>query len=195
MSVDHSGHRQRLKRAERENGLLSFSPHEVIELMLYPVLPRRDVNELAHRISDALGGVCGLTDADDSALDRIPELTRHTKDALDAYRRAVRVYEKYASNEGRFLHTRGDMDAFSASVFQADRRMLALLSSGREVICVSPLPGDAGAGYICEKILAYDASYAFIVCSKDMRPPDEKTEEIQRALAAVDACLLDTATI
>ena len=185
MSVDHSGHRQRLKRAERENGLLSFSPHEVIELMLYPVLPRRDV----------LGGVCGLTDADDSALDRIPELTRHTKDALDAYRRAVRVYEKYASNEGRFLQTRGDMDAFSASVFQADRRMLALLSSGREVICVSPLPGDAGAGYICEKILAYDASYAFIVCSKDMRPPDEKTEEIQRALAAVDACLLDTATI
>ena len=38
MSVDHSGHRQRLKRAERENGLLSFSPHEVIELMLYILL-------------------------------------------------------------------------------------------------------------------------------------------------------------
>ena len=52
----------------RENGLSSFSPHEVIELMLYTALPRRDVNELAHRLDDAFGGVKGLLDASESEL-------------------------------------------------------------------------------------------------------------------------------
>ena len=195
MSVDQSGHRQRLKKAERENGLLSFSPHEVIELMLYPVLPRRDVNELSHTISDSVGGVCGLTDADESVRRMIAGLTDHTLSALDAYRHAVKVYEKYAACEGRYLKTRGDMDTFASEIYKEGVRMLTLLSSGREVICVSDMPANGAEGYICNRVLAYDASYAFIVCSREMCPADNEIAALGEALKTIDAELLNTVTI
>ncbi len=60
----HAGHRQRMKERFLANGLEGFSPHEAIELMLYYAIPRRDVNELSHRLIERFGSYKGVFDAD-----------------------------------------------------------------------------------------------------------------------------------
>lgn len=59
----HAGHRQRMKERFLANGLEGFSPHEAIELMLYYAIPRRDVNELSHRLIEKFGSYKGVFDA------------------------------------------------------------------------------------------------------------------------------------
>ena len=52
----HSGHRERLinKFVEYPD---SFSEHELLELFLFPILPRKDTNETAHRLLMAFGSI------------------------------------------------------------------------------------------------------------------------------------------
>ena len=59
----HAGHRQRMKERFLANGLEGFSPHEAIELMLYYAIPRRDVNELSHRLIERFGSYRAVFDA------------------------------------------------------------------------------------------------------------------------------------
>ena len=41
----HDGHRARKKEQFRQHGLDGFADHEVLELLLYYAIPRRDINE------------------------------------------------------------------------------------------------------------------------------------------------------
>ena len=70
MSV-HDGHRDRMKQRFLEHGLDNFSDHEVLELLLYYVIPRGDVNPLAHRLLDHYGSLRAVFDADPSDLQKI----------------------------------------------------------------------------------------------------------------------------
>ena len=130
--MDHSGHRQRLKRAYRENGLMSFSPHEVIELMLYTALPRRDVNELAHKISDQCGGVDGLMRMDRTQMAEKLHLSPRVIETLSAYGAAVRLYSSLSPMSARRLETRGDKNELIKQVYKPNSRVLVLLGAGRE---------------------------------------------------------------
>lgn len=60
----HAGHRQRMKTRFLTGGLDSFSDHEVFELILFYAIPRRDVNELSHRLVERFGSLKGVFDAD-----------------------------------------------------------------------------------------------------------------------------------
>lgn len=51
----HDGHREKLRRRFLEGGLDSFADHEALELLLFYAIPRRDTNELAHRLMEHYG--------------------------------------------------------------------------------------------------------------------------------------------
>lgn len=46
----HKEHRRRVKERFLRNGLEDFSPHELLELLLFYAVPQKDTNELAHRL-------------------------------------------------------------------------------------------------------------------------------------------------
>ena len=52
----HDGHRERLinKFLEYPD---SFSDHELMEMFLFPIVPRKDTNAVAHRLLNAFGGL------------------------------------------------------------------------------------------------------------------------------------------
>ncbi|MBF0628660.1 MAG: DNA repair protein RadC [Magnetococcales bacterium] len=60
----HHGHRQRLRRRFLEEGLEGFEDHQVLELLLFNVLPRQDTNGLAHLLLKRFGGLSAALDAD-----------------------------------------------------------------------------------------------------------------------------------
>lgn len=60
----HANHRQRVRtRYIKDGNLDSFEPHQVLELLLFYAVPRRDTNELAHKILNEYGSLYTLMNA------------------------------------------------------------------------------------------------------------------------------------
>ncbi len=59
----HEGHRERLKDKFIRDGLDNFEPHELLELLLFFSVPRRDTNELGHKLINAFGSLASVFDA------------------------------------------------------------------------------------------------------------------------------------
>lgn len=86
----HTGHRKRLKGKFISGGLDGFFDHEVIELMLYYAIPRRDVNELSHQLIEKFGSVRGVLTADPEELMSIDGIGENTVILLGLFREAAR---------------------------------------------------------------------------------------------------------
>ena len=59
----HAGHRQRLKKQFMEHGIESLREHQILELLLFYVLPRVDTNEYAHSLIKKYGSVSAVLNA------------------------------------------------------------------------------------------------------------------------------------
>ncbi len=71
----HAGHRERMKSRLREMGGAGFNRHQLVEMLLFFGIPRRDTNELAHRLVDTFGTLSALFDAPFEELMRVPGMT------------------------------------------------------------------------------------------------------------------------
>lgn len=60
----HEGHRDRMRKRFRETDFDGFNDHEVIEMLLFYACPRRDTNELAHKLINKFGSIAGVIDAE-----------------------------------------------------------------------------------------------------------------------------------
>ena len=58
----HAGHRKRLTEKFLINAS-ALSDHELIEILLFYSIPRRDTNPLAHQLLRVFGGIDGLLNA------------------------------------------------------------------------------------------------------------------------------------
>ena len=63
MSI-HDGHRQRLKDRFLREGLDGFTDIQVLELLLFYVVPRKDTNPIAHDLLERFGNNAPEFDAD-----------------------------------------------------------------------------------------------------------------------------------
>lgn len=86
----HAGHRERMRKRFIENGFDGFEEHQALEMYLFYAIPRKDTNELAHRLLDryfSIAGVCSapvdelqrdfhLSEAAATFLKMLPEITR-----------------------------------------------------------------------------------------------------------------------
>ncbi len=64
----HKDHRARMRARFLSSGLSGFAPHNVLELLLFFALPRRDTNPLAHALLARFGSVDAVLTADDETL-------------------------------------------------------------------------------------------------------------------------------
>lgn len=59
----HDGHRQRVKDRFVEAGATAFDDHNLLELLLFYAVPRRDTNELAHKLIERFGSYSAVLEA------------------------------------------------------------------------------------------------------------------------------------
>lgn len=92
----HEGHRQRmlerLKKAED-----GFEPHELLEVLLYNAIPRKNTNEIAHRLLAAFGSLGGVLNA---GIDRLTAV-EGVGESTAAYLRCVGLCLSAAREEER----------------------------------------------------------------------------------------------
>ena len=60
----HEGHRQRLKGRFLNEGLDNFEDHQILELLLFFCIPRKDTNEIAHDLLERYGSLSAVFEAD-----------------------------------------------------------------------------------------------------------------------------------
>ena len=53
----HDGHREKIRQRFMTGGLDAFADHEILELLLYYAIPRRDTNPIAHALMERYGSL------------------------------------------------------------------------------------------------------------------------------------------
>ena len=93
----HTNHRERLRDRFLKDGLDSFEPHNVLELLLFYAQPRGDMNPLAHRLIDTFGSLSGVLDAAIEDLCSIKGMGKNTAVFLKMIPQLCRYYldDKY----------------------------------------------------------------------------------------------------
>lgn len=74
----HEDHRNRIKSRFIKDGINTFDPHGILELLLFFSIPQKDTNELAHELLDRFGSLSALFDLPYDTLITIPGISGHT---------------------------------------------------------------------------------------------------------------------
>jgi DNA repair protein RadC len=83
------GHRQRLRERFRRAGSAGLDDYELVELLLFAAIPRRDVKLLAKSLVDRFAGYAGVLSASRTELARVDGLGDVAIDTLLAVREAA----------------------------------------------------------------------------------------------------------
>lgn len=89
----HENHRERLRDMYLKGGFDSMAPHQILELMLFYAIARKDTNPLAHKLIDRFGSVAGVLDADPEALMTVDGVGKSTAAYLHMFVDVFRMYE------------------------------------------------------------------------------------------------------
>ena len=74
----HKDHRKHTKDRFLSEGLDSFEPHNVLELLLFYSIPQKDTNETAHMLINRLGSLSAVFDAPYDDLLTVPGISEHS---------------------------------------------------------------------------------------------------------------------
>ncbi|HEX3017708.1 MAG TPA: DNA repair protein RadC [Caproicibacter sp.] len=167
----HSGHRERVKELFLKAGLDTFTPHTVLELLLFYAIPQKDTNSTAHELLRKFGSLSGVFDAPIEELVKvngigksaavlikmIPQLSRLYQENLDEDKTVICDYEE----AGRLL-----VNKFIGR--QNEVVMLLLLDSKERILyCGIVSEGCANTANIYIKTIVrlavqYNAVYAIL---------------------------------
>ena len=78
----HEGHRDRLKERFSAYGLDNFNDVNVLELLLFYAIPRKDTNTLAHALLEEFGSLDAVFEASPQALEAVPGIGAHAATLL-----------------------------------------------------------------------------------------------------------------
>ncbi|MEA4895007.1 MAG: DNA repair protein RadC [Oscillospiraceae bacterium] len=138
----HDGHRERMKKKLIEQGLDVFDDHNVLELLLFYSMPRKDTNPLAHELLNAFGSLEALFEAPAEELSKISGIGENTVALLKLI---PEVSRRYAMDKNRFndiLDSSKKAGEYLASRYMYERDEVVYvicLDSKCKVICCKEL--------------------------------------------------------
>ncbi len=71
----HEGHRNRVRQRFLAEGLTHFERHQILEMLLFFGIPRKDTNEIAHRLLHKFGSLSGVMNASFEDLRQVEGMT------------------------------------------------------------------------------------------------------------------------
>ncbi|PKM72902.1 MAG: hypothetical protein CVU91_07715 [Firmicutes bacterium HGW-Firmicutes-16] len=95
----HDGHRERMKKKLLEQGLDVFDDHNVLELLLFYSMPRRDTNPLAHELLNTFGSLEAVFEAPADELSKVSGIGENSVTLLKLI---PEVSRRYIIDKNRF---------------------------------------------------------------------------------------------
>lgn len=95
----HEGHRKRLRDKFLSCGVDNFQDHEVLELLLFYAIPRKNTNVIAHRLLEEFGSLDAVFDSPLSLLKTVEGVGESTAIFIKTISDITRIYieKKYAN--------------------------------------------------------------------------------------------------
>ncbi len=206
MTGIHQGHRDRLKQHFLENGLDTFSDHQILELLLFYVLPRRDTNVLAHRLMQRFGSLSGVLDAPVQELSEVEGIGGGAAAYLKLFSQVARVYLNDKLKDGVLLDTAEKVGEYLIPKYIGIMHELVLLvcmdSKGKVLSCTAVMEGTINATQVSVRkiietavrnnaasvILSHNHPSGLAIPSRD---DIATTKKIEQALALISVHLID----
>lgn len=94
----HEGHRGRLKNRFLSNGLESFEDHNILEMLLFYSIPRKDTNDIAHELINHFGSLKAVFDADFEELITVKGISENSATLIKMIPAISRAYLANKSN-------------------------------------------------------------------------------------------------
>ena len=147
----HEGHRGRMRKRFLATGFAGFPEHEMLEMLLYYCIPRRDTNEIARALIEKYGSLHAVLCADAAELQQFPDISENAAVYLTMFR-AVYQYDVQNQMTGAVLDDFRKCCDFFAELYQYDTReivRIALLDEKLRVIrCETVSEGHPSAAQI-----------------------------------------------
>jgi DNA repair protein RadC len=90
----HHGHRSRLREISYQNDFKNLEEHQLLELMLTYVIPRRDTNPIAHNLIKEFGSFAAVLDAKREDLEKIDGIGPKASNFLVSIKHFFYAYNK-----------------------------------------------------------------------------------------------------
>lgn len=102
----HEKHRDRVRKRFLMEDIDNFEPHQVLELILFYSIPRKDTNEIAHRLVEKFGGFSQVLDAPIEELEKVEGVGHQSAVLIKLFRSSYRYYQvEITSTKNEMLNT------------------------------------------------------------------------------------------
>ncbi|QAT49735.1 DNA repair protein RadC [Caproiciproducens sp. NJN-50] len=167
----HGGHRERVKSQFLKNGLDSFQPHSILELLLYYAIPLKDTNPIAHQLLQKFGSLSGTFDAPYEELLKVDGIGRSAATLIKLIPQICRRYQEDIDRDKIVIYSYDEAGKRLVNKFigrQNEVVVLMLLDSKTRILfCDVVDEGSVNSANIYIKKIVrlsvqYDASYAIL---------------------------------
>ena len=100
---EHDGHRERLRQRFLKHGLDAMTDDQVLELLLFYAVPRRDTNALARKLLAHFGGIAAVLEAPLQELKTVAGIGENAAILLQLITPLARRYLLSRSEDGAIL--------------------------------------------------------------------------------------------
>lgn len=202
----HEGHRGRLKHRFRAEGLDNFSEVNILELLLFFSIPRRDTNPIAHALLNKYGSLVNVLDADFDDLITVDGITENSATLIKLLLPLYRYYMSSKSKPDVIMNDVSAAAKYLAKTYigQTDEvvRILAIDSKGKLIGTYTLFEGnfnsvDINLRKLVETVILTKASSIILAHNhpNGIALPSEQdiatTKEIRRVLRTISVELLD----
>lgn len=149
----HEGHRERLRNRFLASPS-SFEDHELLELLLFYVVPRKNTNELAHALLDRFGSLRGVLDAGIPALKTVDDVGENTALYLRVISEALFRYSRCDYGADDQLSSYAELGRYMKSLFigtENEMTYLLLFDMSKRMIACKKI----AEGYSCGNVISY----------------------------------------
>jgi NAD-dependent DNA ligase len=103
--ADHGGHRERMRKRFKESGnFKGFSEHEILEMLLFYIVPRKNTNDIAHELIKKFGSLNSVLNASVEELSSVKDMGESSANSLLFFRELIN-YCSITQTMGRSIHT------------------------------------------------------------------------------------------
>lgn len=138
----HEGHRERLRKSFLENGSQSMTDIQVLELLLFYALPRRDTNDIAHLLLKRFGSLDGVFSASAEELCEVAGIGENAAALLLLVPEIVKKSRISKTRDIKQINSSADAGSYLVPYFMNEQDevvYLLCLDSKRAVICCAEM--------------------------------------------------------
>lgn len=206
MKNEHEGHRERMRQRFQGSGLSGFAPHEVLEMLLFYAIPRKNVNPIAHRLLKRFGSLNAVLSASVEALQETEGISKSAAILITLIGPTMRYADRELLGARPYMRNVREAKEFCAHLFANAHEerfyVICLDAQGRVIREVMVFSGtiDEVIVYPREVIAAairhnaHDVVLAHNHPSGVMEPSDadiQTTELLRESLSKIDITLQD----